>query len=114
MPTVRQGAGSERSVSGIVYRERTRGPESVVTSRRVALFPVVDVSREPGMRSLLNALEVHVEEGDGYPAVVASFESLFCDIAAFRKVNARTVSDARRLPNPIGSSPGFAGEATVV
>jgi hypothetical protein len=36
-----------------------------------------------------------------YPTIVASFERLFCDIAAFRKVGAKTLSDAKKLFNDL-------------
>ena len=61
---------------------------------------LVSKQREPAQRelgALLNALEVHVEEGNGRPEIVTAFEKLFCDLASLRKLDAKTVSTAKGL-----------------
>ena len=49
------------------------------------------------LRSLLGALEVHIESGYGIASVVESFEKIFCELAALRKVDAATIEKARGL-----------------
>jgi hypothetical protein len=59
---------------------------------------------EPAQRELgavLNALEVHVEEGEGRPNIVTSFERLFLDIASLRKLDAKTIATAKKVLNDL-------------
>jgi len=56
-------------------------------------------SRELG--ALLNALECHVEDGDGHPTIVTSFDRLFGDIASLRKVDIKTINSARQILNDL-------------
>jgi hypothetical protein len=66
------------------------------------LTRLVSKQREPAQRelgALLNALEVHVEEGNGRPGIVTAFEKVFCDLASLRKLDAKIVTTAKGLLN---------------
>jgi len=88
MPAVVNTAGyDERAVALI---ERVRG---LISTRP-------DPARME-LGGLLNALEIHVETGDGHPDIVTSFERLFCDIAALRQLDGKTIEGAKNLFNDL-------------
>lgn len=83
-----------------MYDERAvafvRRIDHLISAKAASARPA---NRELG--ALLNALEIHVEDGDGHPDIVTGFERLFCDLASVRRLDAKTIATAKKLFNDL-------------